>query len=244
MTWLAKWNPIRDVWEVETQDLFSEHLDVFSETWPISGSMRNGEAFRPPMLERLTSGCGYSSSLGIETASGAQGTHRKMFRTPCASELDGGALTPEQAKERGQTLRLAGQVEAEFGDLRTLPTPTTSDGNGAGLHGDGAADLRTTAATLPATDFGDYTAAVQRWEAATGRPAPAPTKPNPKTGKQQLSAEFVEWMMGLPAGWFTNPEIGLSRPQQFRIAGNGVVPQQGDAALATMLDTALAKEVT
>ena len=165
-----------------------------------------------------------------------------MFRTPCASELDGGVLTPEQAKERGRTLRLSGQVEAEFGDLRTLPTPTTSDGNGAGLHGNGAADLRTTAATLPATDFGDYAAAVERWEQVLGRPAPAPTKPNLKTGKRKLSAEFVEWLMGLPAGWFTDPEIGLTRQQQFRIAGNGVVPQQGYAALATMLDTALTKE--
>lgn len=236
-----------------------------------------------------------------------------MFRTPCAAELDGGALTPEQARERGQTLRLAGQVEAEFGDLRTLPTPRVSSGNGVSerelREGNPKARLETSAALLPTpdayagerggtqhpdkrregghsvalgdvvehqmlptpkaadgefglprttgrppeksthlatrmhyTDFGDYTAAVQRWEAVLGRPAPAPTKPNPKTGKQQLSAEFVEWMMGLPAGWFTSPEIGLSRPQQFRIAGNGVVPQQGHAALAVMLDTALTEE--
>lgn len=208
---------------------------------------------------------------------------KTLFRTPCAAELDGGALTPEQAKERGQTLRLTGQVEAEFGSLRTLPTPDAYAGERGGTQhpdkrregghsvalgdvvehqmlptpkaADGDFGLpRTTGrpaeksthltTRVHYTDFGDYAAAVERWEQVLGRPAPAPTKPNPKTGKQQLSAEFVEWMMGLPAGWFTNPEIGLSRPQQFRIAGNGVVPQQGYAALATMLDTALTEEET
>lgn len=90
----------------------------------------------------------------------------------------------------------------------------------------------------PEVDFGPYAPAIERWEAVTGRSAPAPTKQSPKTGKQQLSAEFVEWMMGLPAGWFTSPEIGLTRRQQFRIGGNGVVPQQGHAALAAMISAA------
>lgn len=315
---LAKWNPSRDVWELEATAPHSEHSDVFSATWPISGSMRNGEASKLPTSELPTSVCAYLFSPGTGSASPAQGSSRSdvvLFRTPCAAEVDGGALTPEQARERGQTLRLAGQVEAEFGDLRTLPTPTTSDGNGPGLHGSVAADLRTTVTMLPTpvaqpsgntpeehlrkkpgrrqvtdlaiiaehdlfasggrlptpdatrggstteavemlpapkatdgelglprTDFGVYAAAVQRWEAVTGRPAPEPTKPNQKTGRRQLSAEFVEWMMGLPAGWVTDPDMGLTRRQKFRIAGNGVVPQQGYAALATMLDTAFTEE--
>jgi DNA (cytosine-5)-methyltransferase 1 len=36
-------------------------------------------------------------------------------------------------------------------------------------------------------------------------------------------------MMGLPVGWITN--VGLSRAQQLKILGNGVVPQQAEYAL-------------
>ena len=46
---LATWNPTRDCWETTQQaSLFSERLDVFSETWPTLGSMRNGVAFERP----------------------------------------------------------------------------------------------------------------------------------------------------------------------------------------------------
>ena len=48
-----------------------------------------------------------------------------------------------------------------------------------------------------------------------------------ETGK--LNAKFVEYMMGLPVGWITN--TGLSRAQQLKILGNGVVPQQAQYAI-------------
>ncbi len=48
-----------------------------------------------------------------------------------------------------------------------------------------------------------------------------------KDGK--LNAVFVEYMMGLPVGWVTN--AGLSRAQQLKMLGNGVVPQQAEYAL-------------
>jgi DNA (cytosine-5)-methyltransferase 1 len=41
-------------------------------------------------------------------------------------------------------------------------------------------------------------------------------------------------MMGLPAGWVTDVD-GLSRNDQLKILGNGVVPQQAEHALRTML---------
>lgn len=43
-------------------------------------------------------------------------------------------------------------------------------------------------------------------------------------------------MMGLPEGWVTAPEIGLTRAQQLKALGNGVVPQQAALAVATLLD--------
>ncbi|GAA4175950.1 hypothetical protein [Gryllotalpicola koreensis] len=47
---------------------------------------------------------------------------------------------------------------------------------------------------------------------------------------------FVEWMMGLLDGWVTDPAIGLTRTQQLKALGNGVVPQQAYYALDLLLD--------
>ena len=65
-----------------------------------------------------------------------------------------------------------------------------------------------------------------------GRRAPAPTELTVR-GKHRLSPLFVEWMMGLPAGWVTS--IDISRNDQLKALGNGVVPQQAAAALSHML---------
>lgn len=82
-------------------------------------------------------------------------------------------------------------------------------------------------------DWGAYEPAIRRWEHILGRVAPAPTQTS-KRGGQQLSPGFVEWMMGLPAGHVTGVP-GLSRAEQLKALGNGVVPQQAAAALRAML---------
>ena len=128
--------------------------------------------------------------------------------------------------------------------LTLMPTPRVSSGNGVSerelREGNPKVRLETSVALLPTAkasdaDFGSYAPAIERWERATGRPAPEPAKPSPKTGKPQLSAEFVEWMMGLPNGWFTSPEIGLTRVQALKIGWNGVVPQQAEFAIRGLM---------
>jgi DNA (cytosine-5)-methyltransferase 1 len=57
-------------------------------------------------------------------------------------------------------------------------------------------------------------------------------------GGQQLSPVFVEWMMGLPAGWVTAVP-GITRNEQLKMLGNGVCPQQAEAAVRWLLDTHL-----
>jgi DNA (cytosine-5)-methyltransferase 1 len=84
------------------------------------------------------------------------------------------------------------------------------------------------------TNWGKFEPAIKRWEELT-RPAPAPTKPDGKDDAHRLSAEFTEWMMGLPQGWVTAPEIGLKRNDQLKACGNGVVPQQAELALRILL---------
>lgn len=49
--------------------------------------------------------------------------------------------------------------------------------------------------------------------------------------------------MGLPDGWVTDPDIGISRNEQLKACGNGVVPQQAVAALGDMLAAFEAKQV-
>ena len=50
----------------------------------------------------------------------------------------------------------------------------------------------------------------------------------------KLNAKFVEYMMGLPGGWVT--DLDLSRSQQLKMLGNGVVPQQAYYALELLHD--------
>lgn len=92
----------------------------------------------------------------------------------------------------------------------------------------------------PELAWGPYAAAIARWELILGRPAPTPTEPN-TTGGQRLSARLVEWMQGCPDGWVTDVP-GLSRNDQLRILGNGVVRQQFAVAIRVLLHRAFGWE--
>jgi hypothetical protein len=83
------------------------------------------------------------------------------------------------------------------------------------------------------TNWGKFEPAIRRWEETLGRPAPAPTKPDGKDGAHRLSADFTEWMMGVPAGWIV--DVGLTRNESLKACGNGVVPQQAALALRVLL---------
>ncbi|WP_154676328.1 hypothetical protein [Amycolatopsis benzoatilytica] len=84
-------------------------------------------------------------------------------------------------------------------------------------------------------DWGEYAAAVHRWELITGRPAPCPTRPG-RHGRPVLAPPFVEWLMGLPPGWVTAAALDLPRTAQLRALGNAVMPQQAAHALRLLLD--------
>ena len=78
--------------------------------------------------------------------------------------------------------------------------------------------------------WGRYAEAVTRWERITGRSAPSPALLSDKTGPRP-APPFVEWLMGLPAGWVTDACHGLTANQQLASLGNGVLPGQAVAAL-------------
>lgn len=82
--------------------------------------------------------------------------------------------------------------------------------------------------------WGQYEPAIRRWEALT-RPAPSPTD-----DRGRLAPVFVEWLMGLPAGWVT--DIAIPRTAQLKALGNGVVPQQAAYAWSLLATTHLQEE--
>ena len=96
----------------------------------------------------------------------------------------------------------------------------SSDGRAAWRSG---ADKRPWGAGLAPCDWeatgevawGDFATVIRRWERTIGRSAPAPTVDG------RLSADFVEWHMGFPAGWTAI----LPRNQRLKALGNAVVPQ-------------------
>lgn len=55
--------------------------------------------------------------------------------------------------------------------------------------------------------------------------------PNPLE-LDKLNPKFVEYMMGLPEGWVT--DLDISRSQQLKLLGNGVVPQQAYYAISQL----------
>jgi DNA (cytosine-5)-methyltransferase 1 len=142
-----------------------------------------------------------------------------------------------------------------------LPTPAVNDmGEGKTVdawdewtakmkaaHGNGNGHGKSLAIEAQRLDqWGRYAEAVARWEQVSGRRAPKPTQDSP-TGNPQLAPAFVEWMMGLPAGWVTGSWPGswsatdvpdLTRREMLKLLGNGVVPQQAAAALRIMLNRA------
>jgi hypothetical protein len=120
------------------------------------------------------------------------------------------------------------------GEVSLLGTPRATASESSAVQVDLGAPKSRIEDQVLVTDWGKFTAAIRRWEALT-RPAPAPTKPDGRDGNHRLSAEFTEWMMGLPAGWITAEDIGLKRNDQLKACGNGVVPQQAELALRMLL---------
>ena len=196
---------------------------------PAAGNFNDGESVEQWEARRArvkatgVNGNGMGTPLAIAV---------QLLPTPTAADGEGGprALPPKRTsrgKDHGPRLR---DVVPQL-----LPTPSVADGTGGHLTRSGERSsemlLPGVARRLTRSSGVAFAPAVARWEHITGRLAPHPTEPAPQGGAR-LSAVFVEWMMGLPAGWVTDVP-GLGRPQKLKALGNGVVPQQ--AALAVTL---------
>ncbi|WP_083295535.1 DNA cytosine methyltransferase [Corynebacterium sp. HMSC070E08] len=84
--------------------------------------------------------------------------------------------------------------------------------------------------------WGEAAPAILAWAMLTGR-TPPPIVGDRKDYRAETTTEFIEFMMGLPEGWVTEVP-GLTRNQQLKALGNGVVPQAAAAALTHLLQRA------
>lgn len=156
-----------------------------------------------------------------------------LLPTPCSSDAlanlgsNGGPQHPDRRRAGGHAVSLDDAVHA------LLPTPAVAQYPSNRSLSPGAAVRPSLAGLANADRWGDYAAAIARWERILGRPAPDPTKPG-RTGNPRLSPELVEWMMGWPPGHVTAVP-GVTDVQALRICGNGVVPQQAAAAARALL---------
>lgn len=167
------------------------------------------------------------TDLAIIAENGLIPTGGRLLPTPSVSNSHG-----NEANGRGEAL-LPGVVNL-------LPTPTVAlaDGGQTSRSGDRKGEMLLggiAAEAATGTDWGTYATAIRIWEQTIGRPAPAPVRPDGKGGKPRLNPELTEWMMGWPLGWVTAAVIGLTRAEQLKACGNGVVPRQAAAALLSML---------
>jgi hypothetical protein len=157
-----------------------------------------------------------------------------LMPTPTARDFKDG----QAEHERDGVVQTDTVARAIFnsGEISLLNTPQVDDAKNTGHNQDRRQTLASEVwETERTTSWGKFEPAINRWEQVIDRPAPAPTKADGKDGQHRLSSEFTEWLMGLPDGWVTDPELGLTRNEQLKLCGNGVVPQQAALALRMML---------
>ncbi len=189
---LASYDPATSSWRTSQLSL-DGGLTEFSETWPRSGTMRNGKCFPPPMSERPTSG-----------------NDSGLWPTPNAS-MNGYGADPEKWEARRQ------ELAKKYGNnglgmplgiaVKLWPTPKSSpsgpDYARAGRDGSGGDDLATAVARWPTPKLrglcggSGSKAMIDRRTDLTETETASMTSGN----GGQLNPTWVEWLMGYPLGW-------------------------------------------
>ena len=176
--------------------------ESFSGTWPRWGTMRAG------VCSELVTPAPPTAAIG----SGS-------WPTPRACSAMAATITPESAWAPGRLPNLETVV-----GRRMWPTPTASEGNGAGQSANcqGGMNLRTAVRMWPtpmAHDGKDCGSSPSQ----AGRNSP--TLPVAAGGK--LNPTWVEWLMGWPLGWTDLQPLETAKFQQWR-ASHGVASEESE----------------
>lgn len=179
----------------------------------------------------------------VQDADGSAGDQRRLA-TPGQEEAGraradaggrGGALAAHAGSAGLEVRRVepdGPQLPASERSGRESTADAASVGRGEGRTESARLEGRPDAALGGGTDvdWGKFESAVRRWEHILGRRAPRPVD-----DLGRLNPPFVEWMMGLPAGWVVDTP-GITRAAMLKALGNGVVRQQAVTALRLLRD--------
>lgn len=188
---------------------------------------RDGRWWRPAPVEQVLgelAALGYDACWRSLRAADVGAPHRRERVFIVATDADRERLTDRaepdgQAEEPALTPPRRGDVDRRHGAVADSDRVGRARGRWASGGITEPQDGHDT--------WGPYAATIARWERLT-RPVPPP-----RDDRGRLSPIFVEWMMGLPAGWVTG--VGLTRTAELRMLGNGVVPQQATCAITSIL---------
>ncbi len=203
--WLASYDRATSSWRT-SQHCLVEGLAVFSETWPRSGTMRNGIAYRLPPLVRLTDEIEFGS-FPTPQARDWKGPQGRAYSGE-TMDLPGAVMwpTPHGFSQDGRSNGPSGNElgRAVNQSLRNVPTPTSRD------HKDGSAQ---SCANVPTN--GLLGRAVHYYTPTARDHMPSHSEEYIAEKKSQgqgmgnlndqiggsLNPTWVEWLMGFPLGW-------------------------------------------
>ncbi|WP_136192974.1 DNA cytosine methyltransferase [Actinomyces procaprae] len=163
---------------------------------------------------------GYRAADTLVYASDAHAPHarRRCFLIAVRKDIDWRKLLPVQTPAQSCSAPPEG----------LLPTPTASMTTGPGRSGRAGGPNLQTAVAEGAWATPESRRRLVHWRNITGHPMPAPELDG------RMTARWAEWLMGLAPGWVTDVD-GLTRTQQMRLLGNGVVPRQAQLAITSIL---------
>ena len=184
---LARYDPDTSLWKT-SQLCLDGALETFSETWPRSGMMRSGTAFRLPTLVHLTDGIGSGSS-----------------RIPTPRAYMGNVTTPA-AIEKG-----VGKVRLEA-FVKMWPTPTATDTRNRGSWMSPNVQRRVAIGKQISLSQSIYrwpTPTARDWKSGKASDATHDrnSRPMSEVAGGSLNPTWVEALMGFPHGW-TNTSAG------------------------------------
>lgn len=224
--YFAYFDPDMCCWKT-SQATFHWGSETFSETWPDSGSMRNGFVYElrlsePPICENVFSlwptartedgeSCGNHPGA-IDSLSGATKnwlTPHGMHGTDHTGKQATNWPTPDAGKGGPRNGKLDGGHQITIAQLaENWLTPQASDAKMA-MGGKRKPELKP-----PLTG-------------SVLRPAPlihagAPSSPSAPTLPRRLNPRFVEWVMGFPPEWteLCKTEPNASEPLETRLCHN------------------------
>lgn len=259
---LMEWNTHLKSWQYSTGGQLFELWEPYLETWPISGITQNGKVYALPTPGHhiLALGSSLSPNLPTPTVSNTftdnlKSTQQKdgslhsvtlaqvvtrpdLLPTPTVGHLRNHDEDVDKYLERKQK-----GIDGEYNGIpgvslgvavrmEMLPTPMTTDYKQTNCAGNWNRNSPPLSTIVHSQDWGRFEPAIRRWEQVTGRPAPAPTIADGPNGQHRLSALFAEWLMGLKQGHLTG--LGLTRKDELKMCGNGVVPAQAALALSLL----------